>query len=334
MSAENVCVILELAHSSNVKQVYSKCLQFIFSNAEEVLVTNGFRELCVECVEDIVKSDHLNADELSVYDALIAWADKQYAHKGTVPTDELRRNTLGELLYHVRFVVMDVDHFAQKISKAEVLPKDDKLALYQAKYEKDASLPENLNKKPRQRKIRVMPDADVIKTPATSSTPLNGVDEAGLDFKHLSMEKVTRFGDMGGSWTMKGPDAICLTVSSPIILRGVQVFGPIEVTEKFKVDITVFDENKRELRTNTIQISPKSRLKIYDVLLDDPLELEADETYTILLSIKSKPTHHGINGQQIIVKGEMKFEFKDSNKSYNGTGVSIGQIPSILYNVK
>ncbi|KAL4232923.1 PHR domain [Mactra antiquata] len=336
MSADNVCIILEHAHKVNVKQVYYRCLQFIYTNAEEVLLSKPFLKLCSDCVEDIVKSDDLNAEELAVFNALTAWADSQNLAKNVVPTDESRREILGELLYHVRFKLIGVDEFTQHISKMEVLQKEEKLALYQAKYNLYTNLPERFEKPPRRIKKQIELGLDNAKSEKHSTTAQSNKSKISehTSYKHLPIENVIRFDDVRRcKWQMKGPDAICLAVSSSILLRGAQIFGPVDGLEDFKAEITVFDEDKQELSTALVEICPENDKKVYDVLLNDPVKLNANVYYTVQMIIKGRPTHYGVNGKEVVEKTDIRFEFKNSNRSFNGTDVFMGQIPAILYSV-
>ncbi|WAR07026.1 BTBD6-like protein [Mya arenaria] len=130
ISADNVCVTLELAHSYTAEKIYERCFRFINGNAVDVLKASNFPDLCKECVDRVLTSDDLNADELEVYNALIRWADGSCARTRQCPTDKTCREVLGSLLFCVRFAIMDVDEFTHKLSMKDVLSLEEKVVLY------------------------------------------------------------------------------------------------------------------------------------------------------------------------------------------------------------
>ena len=75
MTPETVCEILEQAHTYDIDDLKSMCLQYIFENGSSVLLSEGFQELCFDCVKQIAQSDDLFVEESDVYTALVTWAE-------------------------------------------------------------------------------------------------------------------------------------------------------------------------------------------------------------------------------------------------------------------
>lgn len=342
MSSDNACIILEHAHKFREKDVYDRCMKFVYVNAVDVLTTSNFKTLCSECVEDVVKSDDLNADEFSVFEALVIWANGECSRKRIQPTDLNRREVLGGLLFHVRFAVMDALEFTRKISHREILSQEEKIVLYQFFHGETYKLPSKFTKSKRHeyqinRSLTTKAlgtDRSRIDLPAVSSPnrfhsiPYKHIEEHEAS---LQMQRVIRFQGVGKDWQTKGPDAIEFRVSDPIILLGVQLFGTCVGRESYQVDFKVFDDFKDVIQHDVKTIDTGGTAKVYDVKLTSPVRVPAGKTFTIQTTMRGKSTFHGVKGLELVDASCVTFQFLNSNRSLNGTDVTIGQIPAILF---
>ncbi|XP_053398271.1 BTB/POZ domain-containing protein 6-like [Mercenaria mercenaria] len=344
MNADNVCVTLEHAHTFNERGTYDRCMHFIFVNAVDVLKSPNFEKLCRECVENIVKSDDLNAKEFLVFEAITFWARRKCSQKRLQPTDVNIRKILDKLIFHVRFATMDVLEFTQKISHSEILDREEKISLYQFFHGEIHKLPPQFNKS--NRRVYVV-NHDLV-TRALGKSEIREylpdiLPKAGfpvIPYKHtekyeanLPIKKVIRFQGVNKNWHITGPDAIGFRVSTPVCVRGVQMFGPSVCQETVHVDVVIYDcHGDIVCREEKTIISEKS-IKVYDVILTSPVHVPAGRTFTLQLTIRGKPTYvyYGINGLDFVKKDGVNFQFFKSNKSLNGTDITIGQIPTILF---
>ena len=360
MSSDNVCKILENAHTYNVQDIYDKCLRFIYVNAVDVLKTPNLRDLCRECVTEIVKSDDLLANETNVYDALINWANGECArgHRKLPLNDTNRREVLGDLLFCTRFPLMDVNVFSHRISKQNVLRSDEKIALFQYFHGEVHTLPERFNRKPRRkysvnREILARAESNINDIERSIPTPkqdqfsrrailsLEDANKQQLKGNYPSYDnvyiepdqpilRVVRYKSIAGPWNLNSPDAVSFRCSSTIILRGIQVFGPYKGTDYYTVRLSVFDEFRNETRNEEINIFT-DKAKVYDVILKDPVRIPKQRIFTIQVAMKGKPTIHGTDGIAAVVTEGVQFEFINSNRSMNGTDITTGQIPALLF---
>ena len=69
-------------HLYDGKSLETKCINFIYENALPVLKTEGITKLCANCLEEIVRSDELVVDEVTVFDAVLRWAEKECERRG------------------------------------------------------------------------------------------------------------------------------------------------------------------------------------------------------------------------------------------------------------
>ena len=353
MSIENVCKIMEQAHIYNESALHNKCLGYILNHGWEVLQTPAFTELCMDCLGRIVKSDDLKSSEEDVYEAVIGWSTNECRRQKYQPTDENRRQILGPLLYLIRFPVMDVTYFTQKVSFREILSNDEAVSIFQYFHGEEQQLPNRFNRNERNRLQSSKPfterkaqylgttnrNRDVQRvTPSQRpqqrqvSTPLI----MGAPWSP-NMSKVCRFRTYDGEWKQNGPpDAISFVCSNPIVLYGVEIYGPAcksgKQRETCNVKLSVFDDLKQEVRKNDGRITTDNVRKTYEVMLLRPIRIPPSRVFTVMVSIKGSPTHKGVEGQSLQVVDGVTFEFSDSNRSSNGTGVTVGQIPALLFN--
>lgn len=359
MTSDNVCVILEEAHKRNETDVFNSCMHFILVNAVDVFEGKDFSDLCRKCLEDIVKSDLLNADEFAVYNGLVRWAEGQCVRSRQERTDENLRKVLGDLIYHVRFPIMDVKEFTEKLSSKKILSTKEKVELYQYFHGDNYALSAKFNvnnRKVYKVKDELSPrshDSPGRKQNYRTNSRVNrhenerhnlNISERNphsLSFDSrfenpeisLPLKRVQRFKNVAGPWLLRGADAISFTCSRPIILRGVSVYGPYIGIGSYTVSLTVYDDSKKEIRREEIFLDADNpKMTSYDVMLQNSLRILAGRSYTVSVHLKDgKPTYQGVKGTCMVTKEDVSFEFEDSSFSFNGTDVSVGQIPGLLY---
>lgn len=72
----------------------------------------------------------------------------------------------------------------------------------------------------------------------------------------------------------------------------------------------------------------------YNITLPNPVTISAERWYLVQAKISGPSSDCGSSGQSSInTSDNVMFHFKTSKKANNGTNVSSGQIPSILYKV-
>ncbi|KAL3881237.1 hypothetical protein ACJMK2_027693 [Sinanodonta woodiana] len=318
MYSENVCKIMEQAHMYEENNMYEKCLRFIYANGSEVLKSSSFPELCSTCVEKVIDSDALRADEIEVFEAMMTWASRECARKNLQPNDKNRREALGNLLFLIRFPVIDVNYFTQNISLGSLMTKDESLSIFQYHHGEEQRLTNRFKKRSRDKTIK--PIAENLVPDMLSST------------RSAPTSKAIRFRTVDGSWKLKGiPDAICFTVSKPIILHGAEIYGSTEGPESFLVNVKIFDDTKQEAMTCDVNIYTTPGQQKYDILLPRPMRIPPFRVFTIQIIIKGATSWRGVDGMIDVVSNGVSFQFMNSNRSSNGTDITVGQIPGILF---
>ncbi|XP_052811518.1 BTB/POZ domain-containing protein 6-B-like [Mya arenaria] len=320
MHDETVCKIMEQAHIYNENSLYEKCVRFIYINANSVLRKPSFSELCAECVERIIKADDLRAPEEAVFEACMTWANAECRRQKKQPTDEVRRKVLGKLLYLIRFPTMAVTYFTQKVSLGQLLSHDETLSIFQYFHGEEQQLPSRFSRLERNQFPRTL---------AENTEPVM------LDNRRSpAMARVRRFAAVDGQWKQNGPpDSISFSVSQPIVLYGIEVYGAASGKETYKLKILVYDDiTREEIRKNDSTIFTNNMRDTYDVFLSRPLRIPPKRVFTVVVCLRGQPTHKGVDGEKTEIVDGVTFEFSESNRSSNGTGVNVGQIPALLFN--
>ena len=326
MNADNVCRVMEQAHIYNENGLYDKCFRFISANANDILVKPAFGELCPECVEKIIRPNELDADEDKVYEGCMIWANAECRRCRKQPNDETRRDMLGDLLYLIRFPAMDISYFTHKVSLGNVLTHDETLSIFQYFHGEVQQLPNRFNKRPRNRVPQRNKNREVTEPVKIS------------DYRKLpnseNISRVSRFPSCSGEWKQNGPpDAISFSVSRTIILYGIQIYGTARGQEMYPVKLFVYDDTKEEMRKTDATIYTNTSKHKYDVYLSEPIRVPARRTFTVMVLTKGGPARKGIDGEAVKVEDGVSFEFSASNKSSNGTDVTVGQIPGLLFTI-
>lgn len=347
MSVSNVCKIMEQAHIYSETNLFDKCLSFVFINAADVLRTHGFYDLCQECVATIIRSDELKAEEELIFEAMVLWSTNECRRQKKSATDINRRDVLGPLLYLIRFPTMDVTYFTQKVSFRDILSHDEAVSIFQYFHGEDRQMTKLFNRNERNRlktkrpftekkAIQRQPKvADSILTLEVS--PMKRTDAKPLiplsSRKSPNMSRVSRFRTYDGEWKQNGPpDAISFSCSSPIVLYGIEVFGAAKGAETYNMKLYLFDDMKEEVRKNDARITTDTLRRAYEVMFARPIRVPPRRVFTVMIILKGSPTNKGVEGSAVHVADGVTFEFSNSNRSSNGTDVTVGQISSLLFN--
>ncbi|XP_035719406.1 E3 ubiquitin-protein ligase MYCBP2-like isoform X2 [Vespa mandarinia] len=164
----------------------------------------------------------------------------------------------------------------------------------------------------------------------------------GKVYSREDFATVSRFENHGGGWGYSGRsiEAIRFMPNTDILLGGYGLFGG---RDKYTAKIKLFDigvdggdqENDGELLAETEEIpyecGPRQK---YAILFDEPIALQANRWYVAWAKIDGSSSDCGSSGQGMVTaEDQVRFYFKSSKRSNNGTDVNAGQIPQLLYRV-
>ncbi|KAL4228793.1 BTB And C-terminal Kelch [Mactra antiquata] len=310
IDSDNVCTILEQAHLFDEPSLVSQCFKTIYSKSTEVLSdpAKDYVNLCHKCLKTLLQSDKMNTNESIIFHACVHWAEEQCRKKSIEVNDYNIRDTLGDILYLIRFPNMNERTFTELVSDRNILTADEKLTVYQ-----------HFNRSPR--------DGEVANTGLKfPSRPRNCSD----------IFRICRFQDyIGGTFDFWENDNLCDAVSfmasRDIVLVGLALFRPFP-NGIIRGNVRVFDESNRCItKRHHLEILQTDQEKTEDIKFKTPITLRQNIWYTITQNMTGAKSYHGVKGQRRVQVDGVTISFRNSPMDKNNTTIEVGQIPSLLY---
>jgi len=318
LDASNVFEILPLAQKCVEKNLVDQCWMIVDVQTEEALKSNGFATIERSLLETVVERETLNIQEIKLFKAVNFWATKRCEKQGFSTGGSEIRKILGErIVKGIRFPVMTPYEFVSVVLDCKILTQDEAFSV--VKY------------------FHSVPETQVVFPEA---------ERTGLGLKKL-FKCCCRFSSVvhtgsGHPYSPDKRDSLYFEVDKNICLLGVTLCG----SGTCEYSVVLYLErlvrgaflNVRTTRGNFSSERIKSNLVSYhgfNVFFDSPVVITRGAKYHLEASISgSANSCFGQNGQQSVVSSGVKFEFKNSIYSSNGTKVERGQFPGLLFVVK
>ena len=318
LDTSNVFDILPQAQKYEEEKLMEQCWKVIDEQTEVALKSDGFASIERSLLETVVVRDTLSIQEIELFKAVNLWATKRCEEQGLSLTDgSEKRRILGErIVKGIRFPVMTQYEFAAVVLDCKILTSDETSSV--VKY------------------LNSVPDAQVV-FPVAKRT--------GLE----SFQRCCRFGSvvhtgLGYPYSPYKQDSLYFEVDKDISLLGVTLCGSRNC--EYSVDLYVQRVESQFCHTMNVCSTRgkfsseciKSILVSYygfNVFFDRPVDIKKGVTYHLKASISgSANSCFGQNGQHSVVCSGVKFDFKNSLYSTNGTKVERGQFTGFLFIVK
>jgi BTB/POZ domain-containing protein 3/6 len=250
----------------------------------------------------LLSCDYLYIDsEQDLFDASVQWATKRAINQNGDITDADLRKHLGDNLGKIRFASMTAADFAKTLGKRGILTDAEKSLFYY-----------------------------YLLTGGDSHC----LTQLGFDLMPR-VSKCIRYPCLGrtaGWWTCNGPgDAISFAVNKPVTLVGVAVYNSREPS-LLHVTLELWRNPDVLLKRTEHSIISDGKENPCPVYLGGAgVDLDPDESYTVLTMMRGPIAYYGQGGVEIVVAMGVTFTFSRSEKSGNGTNVKSGQIPELLF---
>ena len=305
LDASNVFSILPKAYQYDEKKLVKRCWTVIDERSEEAIKSEGFATLERSLIEEAVKRDTLNIEEVELFKAVDSWATKKCKEEGLAADGSVKRKLLGEnIVKAIRFPVMKQQDFAGVVLDTKILTQDEVF--------------------------------DVVKY-------FNSVLSSPVGFpvkKRLRTFACCRFenlnnADLSYSYFSGKQDCLIFTVDKNLLLLGLTLCGSenndYSVTIRIKkLDGVCLDSVCGKFPSVLIEEELHSFYG-FKILFDDPIVIKKGIKHRIEASIFGANSCSGRNGQKVVVCSGIKFSFADSSEDRNGTGVVRGQFPELLF---
>ena len=307
LDASNAFSILPKAHQFDEKKLVKRCWKVIDEHSEEAIKSDGFATLERSLIEEAVKRDTLNIEEVELFKAVDSWATRKCKEEGLAADGSVKRKIIGErIVKAIRFPVMKQQDFAGVVLDTKILTQDEVF--------------------------------DVVKY-------FNSVLSSPIGFpvkKRLRTFACRRFenlnnADLSYSYFSGKQDCLIFTVDKNLLLLGLTLCG--SENNEYYVNIRIKELDRRNEYLNSVSGKFPSVLieeelhSFYGfrILFDDPIVIKKGIRHRIEASIFGANSCFGRNGQKIVACSGIKFSFADSSEDRNGTGVAEGQFPELLF---
>ena len=315
LDPSNVFDILPQAQKYEEEKLVDQCWRVVDEQTEEAVKSDGFATIERSLLETVVERDTLNIQEIELFKAANLWATKRCEEQGLSTDGSEKRRILGErIVKGIRFPVMTQYEFAAVVLDCKILTPDEAFCV--VKY------------------LHSVADTQVVFPKA---------ERTGLEL----FERCCRFGSVvhtgsGYPYSHGKHDGLSFEVDKDISLLGVTLCGNRNCEYDVALSVRRWDSaffyDVCSTRGKFSSVCIKSMLVSYygfNVFFDSPVVIKRGVRYDLEASISgSSNSCFGQNGQHSVACSGVKFDFKNSVFSSNGTWVEQGQFPGLLFIVK
>ena len=126
LDTSNAFSILPKAHQFDEKKLVKRCWKVIDEHSEEAIKSDGFATLERSLIEEVIKRDTLNIEEVELFKAVDSWATKKCKEEGLTADGNVKRKLLGEnIVKAIRFPAMKQQDFVGVVLDTKILTPDE-----------------------------------------------------------------------------------------------------------------------------------------------------------------------------------------------------------------
>ena len=129
---ETVWTTLEHAVQMDEEILVESALEFIDECTEECLESPFFKQISHGTLCKVLERDTLAAEEVCVFRASLEWAGAICLEEGVPVSIERIRKDLGKALYLIRFPVMDISDFSNRVVNEGILSNKEIISIFLA----------------------------------------------------------------------------------------------------------------------------------------------------------------------------------------------------------
>ena len=291
----NVLWVLSHAQQYDETDLVAHCWEDIDRDTHGVVKSAEFAsiERCV--LEEIVTRDSLTISEIELFKAVDLWAAEKCDRNGLPVNGNEKRRVLGEIVVHaIRFPTMEEKEFANVVANSEILTSEEVVGIM--KYFNSATLTTGFPEKER-----------------------NGALLCCCRVSMLDKAKLVYF---VGNFKRY---CIDFWVDKDIELHGIRIIGSENGVYVAMVNLT--DDQERSwpvasmsgtFSSVSMRLHSKSFLYYgFNVLFDDPADLNKNVRYRVTAIIDGPPSPRGLSFENSITSHGVKFYFTGNEDSYD-----------------
>ena len=300
ISAANALDVLPHLDKLGEAYLVDVCWKTIDSNAQQSLeaATSSLLET-KELLSSVLERDSLNVKEIRIFQVINSWAEDLCIKQGQKGTGNNKRSIIGDkILDQIRFPLMSQREFAEHVTETQILTESEIVDLFM--YFSLGRNPGRFDCAPR------------LKT-------------------KVAYQRCKRFPKTARFWYYNRGlvDAISFSVSSPVNLRGVRLFG--SPGAKYFVSLKICGKQVAEGDFQT-ELREGIGYCGYDIILSKFFYLAPGVQCILEALIQGPKSIFGKEGKEKMACKNVTFRFTTQNETeLNGTSVSQGQFAEILF---
>ena len=292
------------------KSAVDKCLKLISKNAGQIVKMDAFLDLSLNSLKEILKLDKLMVKEIDLFLAVDKWCKQRLKQEGTQVSVQAQQEMLGDAIYLIRFPTMSLQDFGKHCSMSGLLTSEQVVHVLHYLSLDCKDVQETFLKK--------IPFSNILR----------------YQRREISACRM-RPSCVRCTWSYAGsPDTLAFSINQQALFKGFSLFG--DPTQNRVLDVTI--------STNFISLKPIFTLgcsnsgvvsSTFRVTFEQPVEVLPGQR--IILSAKIS----GLSSTAMKDGAVREFEFEgfvcqfmsSSLCGTNGTNVSNGQFPELLFDV-
>ncbi|XP_063410022.1 BTB/POZ domain-containing protein 3-like [Mytilus trossulus] len=296
--SSDAVVALSIAAQFHLEGLQRESLQFIENNTSACLASVHANNLSKECVEIIIQSDYLTCTETDICKFFLTWTDKciETAHLERNP--ENLRSVVGNLLYLVRFPLVDKKYFSQFVSHTGILTLPEIVNVFRSHYGEKSDL---------------------------------FVEKTRVPLSKRVTHTFTRHATRRHGWTARGVDALSIESDKNIRINEVTIFGPtaeiLSNLRSFEFEIL----NEKNIRIYSSSLNLPLEATTSKKYTFGPVLIEANKSHTLLLKDIKVKTYYGVKCKTSFTANSTTVTVKNSTMCTTGTNTEQGQFAGIFF---
>ncbi|KAK3105965.1 hypothetical protein FSP39_009763 [Pinctada imbricata] len=300
VTSDNACAVLIASLCFSDSELQEASLKMIIDETEESISDDSFLSLSQDAIKIITEQKEISIPEETLCKRLLEWAEAECQRQCIKLNWLNKRQVLGDVVYDIRFPLMDQDYFSMSFGENDFLISGEKVEV----------LLHYVSPKKKSRKI------------------------FNYETRKTEVYKVNHFTHTTGGYILDGEaDAIDFQTSHNSTLHGLLLFGSFYKPTLYTLglDIINFQGDVLVHISKTFDYDPGT--PIHTIELEPPLEIRGRRVYTIKMTLTGDSSRRGEFGTHKVFydKGKCRsVTFFPSALSKNGTNEKKGQIPGLL----
>ncbi|XP_048750963.2 BTB/POZ domain-containing protein 2-like [Ostrea edulis] len=122
-----VCQMMEFAKLYDDPDLVDICLKAVEIHMPSFLYSEMFLKMCTSCIYEITQQENILAPEEVIFARVLIWSEEECIRQELPVTAENQRNVLGDILYEIRFPLMDHQYLEDVVCGSKLLNDGEKV---------------------------------------------------------------------------------------------------------------------------------------------------------------------------------------------------------------